>query len=646
MQSTFRRIAKSNFGKAAAALFLIAILASFAMSDISNFGSGSLGLGMGSSTIAKVGGEAITEQDMNSAMEKHLQDVRQQNPQADYADIAGDFEPVLKQLIDQKALSAFSDKFGFAVSKRLVDAEIAQIPGVRGLDGKASVKGYQEFLARSRLNDQEVRDLISAEVIGRNLIMPLADEPRVPIGVASQYAGMLLESRQGEAAVLPLTLFAAGLKPTPAQVQAFYGANRARYMVPEQRVLRFALITPDKVPGGTATDQEIAAYYQANQATYGARDTRNITQVVVQDQKAAQAIAVRASQGTALAAAAAPAGSGAAVTTLADQSKEAYASVAGDRAAVAVFAANQGAIVGPIQSDFGWIIAKVDSVKAVAGKSLAQARPEIAAKLNADKGKAAVEDLYNKAQDALDGGSNFTEVAAHLKLAVTTTPLLTADGSSRADPSFKLDPKLAPAVKSGFDMAPNDEPDIAALANNGGYAIVAPAQVIPAAPAPLANIAPQVANDWVQSQALARAKTAANQIAARASAGASLADAVKQSGINAQVQPLSARRIQIAQSQGPVPPAVRTLFVLTAGKSRAVADAQARGFFVVKVDKIVPGNAMAQPGLIGSMAHELQQATQDDYAVEFIAAIEKELKVTRNDSAIAAMKQRLATSGS
>ena len=44
-----------------------------------------------------------------------------------------------------------------------------------------------------------------------------------------------------------------------------------------------------------------------------------------------------------------------------------------------------------------------------------------------------------------------------------------------------------------------------------------------------------------------------------------------------------------------VPPPVRMLFTLGPGKSRMVADPQGRGFFVVKVNKIVPGNALLQP---------------------------------------------------
>jgi peptidyl-prolyl cis-trans isomerase D len=86
------------------------------------------------------------------------------------------------------------------------------------------------------------------------------------------------------------------------------------------------------------------------------------------------------------------------------------------------------------------------------------------------------------------------------------------------------------------------------------------------------------------------------------------------------------------------------LFVLSQGKSRMFPDPQGRGFFIVKVDKITPGNAMAQPALIGQMQNELQQGVSEDYARQFLAAMRKQLGVKRNDSAIQSMKSRLAAS--
>src|SRR5205085_8720460 len=180
-------------------------------------------------------------------------------PDADYATIAGDFETILSALIDERTLIAFADKYGFHLSKRLIDAEIAQIPGTKGLNGQFSEQAYQQFLAQQRLTDAEVRQVIAGGLLQRLLLTPVATNARVSVGMASPYASMLLESREGEAAAVPIAAFRAGLNPTDAQLQQYYAANRNRYMIPEQRVLRIARVGAEQVAGVGASDQEIAA---------------------------------------------------------------------------------------------------------------------------------------------------------------------------------------------------------------------------------------------------------------------------------------------------------------------------------------------------------------------------------------------------
>ena len=103
-------------------------------------------------------------------------------------------------------------------------------------------------------------------------------------------------------------------------------------------------------------------------------------------------------------------------------------------------------------------------------------------------------------------GSSVTESAAAGKLTQTETPEITADGKSRSDPNYKLPPELVPVLKSGFELAENDEPVIDTLLNDAGYVMVAPARIIAAAPAPLESIRDRVAQDWVNNQASQRAK--------------------------------------------------------------------------------------------------------------------------------------------
>jgi len=639
----FRNVSKSKIGTGVLALVLLAILAGFAIGDIQNFGTGDMGFGSSSSTLAKVGDQEITDREMSDAMQRRLQEVRQERPDADYAFIARDFDTIFSALLDQRTMIAFAGKYGFNLSKRLVDAEIAQIPQAKGLNGQFSDQAYQGFLAQQRLTDAQVRQIITGGLLQRMLLTPVATNARVSVGMALPYASMLLESREGEAAAIPLGAFRAGLKPAEADLQKFYVANRARYMIPEQRALRIARIGPD-VPGVATSDQEIAAYYNANLETYGARQTRSLTQAVVPDQATAAGIAARAKAGATLTAAAAPAGANAAVTSIPDQTRSAYASAAGEKIAAAVFAAPAGAVVGPLQSDFGWVVVKVDAVKSQGGKSLAQAREEIAAKLLVEKRKAALEVLVDKVQTAIDEGSNFAEAAAAARLTVTTTPLIAANGQSRTDRAFRAPADLAGAIKAGFESAPNDPPEIVTLPNESGYVMVAPVEVVPAAPPPLATIRDRLTSDWIDDQSARRARAAANAIAAKANRGVPLAQAVREAGVALPpVRPLAARRIQIATAQAPVPPPLQMLFTLTQGKSRMVADPQGRGLFVVKVTKIVPGNAMLQPSLISQMQNEMQQALSEDYARQFVAALRAEMKAKTNDAAVQALKARLAS---
>ena len=270
MFSFFRRLSKSAVGSMIMVLFVVLILASFAMGDIANIGSGNLGLGGGSS-LAKAGSQQITDRDMSRAMERRLTQIRQQNPAADYGAIAGDFDPLLDSLLDQTALQAFADKNGFVLSKRLIDAEIARIPGTRGLDGKFSEQAYRLLLAQQRTSDQELRQLIAQGLLQRMLLTPVATSARVPVGMATPYASMLMEAREADIQLIPTARFLAGIPaPTDADIATYYRTNARAYTIPEQRVINVARIGPAQVAAVVPTDKEVADYYKANQATYGA----------------------------------------------------------------------------------------------------------------------------------------------------------------------------------------------------------------------------------------------------------------------------------------------------------------------------------------------------------------------------------------
>ncbi|MEO7786482.1 MAG: SurA N-terminal domain-containing protein, partial [Sphingomicrobium sp.] len=149
MLSSFRRLSTSKVGTAILVVFLVAIIASFAMSDVKSLKTSNFGLG--SDTLASAGGELVTDRDAGDAMQLLLNRARQENPAASYQDLGAQFDPAVEQLIQRAALNDFTRDNGFVMSPRLIGAEIAKLPGTRGFDGKFSEQNYQAFLEQQRL---------------------------------------------------------------------------------------------------------------------------------------------------------------------------------------------------------------------------------------------------------------------------------------------------------------------------------------------------------------------------------------------------------------------------------------------------------------------------------------------------------------
>ncbi len=640
MLASFRRLSKSKYGTAFAVVFLVAILASFALADVSSFRQGG---GLSQGVLARVGSEQLTEAELSNIMQRELTRLREQKPDATYADLAPQFDQIVNSLIQERTLRAYAAEHGLLPSKKLIDAEIVKLPGVRGLDGRFSGAAYQSFLQQQRLTDGQVRSEIMTILLQRLLLSPLVANTRIPTGVARPYASMLLEEREGEVALIPAQAFRAGPAPTGADLQRFYTENRQRYLVPEQRVLRIARIGNDQLAGVAPSEQEITAYYNANQATYGGGETRVLSRASVPNRAQAEQIAQRARAGGNFAAAAAPAGFSAADVSLGPQSRQELLGLAGAQVAAQVFGAPSGAIVGPVQSSTGWDVIRVESVNRTAGRSLAAVRAEIAAKLTADKRKEALTDLVTKVEDEIADGRNFSEVAAANRLQVTQTPAITAGGQAPGNPSFELPPEYAQAVKDGFQMSPDDDPVVETLPGGAGYALLAVGEVVPAAASPLAQIRGRVEADFIAKRALDRAKAVANAVVAKGNAGVPLSRAVADSKVAGAPAPapLKVRRLQLAQLQGRVPPPLQMLFSLSAGKARLVAAPNNDGYFAVKLNRITPGDATTQPTLIAQVQTDFNRAAGEELAVQFLAAAQKELGVTRNDAAIAAARQRL-----
>ena len=642
MLSFFRRgiVAKLMLGVLAIGIFAIVI---------TGFGTGGSGIGDfsggGGDAVAVVEGEKITSSDLTDQANRQLARLREQQPELDMAAFLrqGSLETIADQLIDLAATTAFGRDMGLAATREMVDREIAGIQGFQNMAGQFDEAAFRAALAREKITEQQLREEITARMIQRQLMLPAAGSAYVPRGLATQYAALLLESRSGFVGAVPTTAMGPGSEPSDPEVAKFYQQNIARYTIPERRTIRYALFGRETLgAAGKPTDAEIQAEYQRNAATYAARQTRILSQVVLGDEAAARAFAQKVNAGTAFAAAAQQADFAAADIALGEQTKEAYARLATPALADAVFGAAKGGVVGPLRSPLGWHVVRVDDIKTVAARPLEAVRGEIAAGLEQQKGAAALADLAGRIENAVADGATFQEVAQREKLAIRDTAPVTAAGAAPGTPNWQAPPELAPLLTSAFELEANAEPVVEPIAPNERYAVMIVTNVIPPAAPPLAQIRDRVKAELIVRRASDRARAVATSIQSKINAGMAPAQAFAEARVKLPaVQPVTAIRRDIARQGGQVPPPLAMLFSLPRGKARLLPAPNGAGWFIVYLDKIVPGDAAKEPALIDAVRGQFNEVIGNEYMEQFTRAIRSRADVKRNEDAFRALKRQL-----
>lgn len=642
MLGFFRRLINSKVGIIVTFITLGIIALAFAAGDVSNIRNVGLGA-LSGNDVATIGKTKITVDELRQRAQQEIDQARQQQPGIDAKQYlaAGGLEAAVQQLITTVGLAEFGRENGMVVSKRLVDGQIASIPALQGPNGKFDETLYRRILAERRLTDAQIRQDIARDVLVRQLTAPTIGATTVGQQLALPYASLLLEKRAGEVGIVPVSALPQGPAPTAQEIQSFYGRNLARYRVPERRTIRYAVVTPAQLAAQSIpTEAEIAQAYQKNRADYQATEKRVVTQVTLADQASADALAAKVRGGTSIADAARAVGLEA--STLPALDKAGLAAQASPALADAAFAAAKGAVVGPVRGAIGFVVARVDSIDQVAGRSLDQVRAQLTADLAKQKTQAALAALHDKLDDALSGGATFDEVIADAKLSPKTSPALAQGAVDPLNPAAKPDPALVPLIAAGFAADDGDAPQLVQTGTDGSFAVVALGQTQPAAPRPLADVRNQVVADLIADRRRQSARTIANAVLAKVKGGMSLAQALRASGASLPApQPVNASRADVLQAQGRNP-ALALLFSVPQGQARLLEAPGDAGWLIVKTDRIERGNAAGNAAAIAAARGGLSRSMGGEYAEQFARAARAAIGTKVDQRAIARVRADLA----
>lgn len=643
MLQFFRNIFKTKLGLLLTFGLLALIALAFATADVAN--TGSFGGVAGGDRVAVVGDTKISTAELSRAATQGLERARQENPTLSMpAFIAqGGLDQVLDAVIDRTAIAEYARSQGFRAGDNLINSEIRKIGAFRGPDGNFSAEVYQNAIAQQGLTDKMVRDDLRQGLLAQLLLEPTSLGTQFPQAAADRYALLFKERRIGTVGFLPASAFAPAGDPDQAVLERYYRTARNRFIRPERRVLRYALFGPEAVEGRIApTPAQVQARYQRDAARYAAREQRSFTQLIVPTQAAAQAIRQRVAGGASLEAAAQ--GAGLRTSEVAAIDRATLTTRASPAVAAAYFAAAQGGLTAPARSPLGWHIARVDAVQRSAGQTLAQATPAITAALTAENRARALADLSAEIEQQLDEGATLPDVVRTLKLTARSTGPLTADGRGY-EGGAPAPPALAPALATAFQME-EGAPQVAQVANDR-FLVYEVTRITPSAVAPLAEIRADVAAAWRLAEGARAARAAADRVLARLSRGSTVAaaTAAEKPGLPAP-DSIDLSREELAARRERVAPPLALLFSMAQGTAKKLAAPRDAGWYVVDLDRIELGQLAPGDPLAAQARSELAQAFSAELTQQAVAAFRKEVGVEINRAAVDAVRQQLAGGGS
>jgi len=641
MISFFRNIFKSKLGLGLTFALIAVIALAFAAGDITGSTFGGVA---GNDRVARVGSERISTSVLTQNASSALEQMRREDPTTTMPMFVerGGIEEVLDQLIDRYAIGGYAEKFGLRAGDNLVNSEILQISAFRGVAGEFDQTVYEAALRRQGLTDATLRSDLADGLLAQQMLLPALAQPQIPLALAKRYGSFVNERRQGSIALIPSTTYVPEDNPTEEQLQVFYDENRARYILPERRILRYATFGDSAISDRVdPTEAEIAARFERDALQYEAQETRVISSLFVPTEDAARALSDRVTNGASLEAAAQEAGFS--VTKSEPRSKEQFAATASEAVADAVFAASRGAMAAPARSALGWYVARIDEINRTPARSLEDVSNEIAVQLTAEKRAAALADLSTRIEDRVADRAALSEIAEEFDLTLELTPPVLADGRVFGDRPGQVAPQLRTALETAFQMD-EAEPQLAEIVRGEQFLVFEVQEITSSAPAPLTDITEEITTDWKLAQGDTIAREAADRVLAALESGETdLAAALRAEEGLPPPQAVNLTRAELQPQQGQrIPTALVLLFSMAEGTVKRLEAPNDLGWFIVQLDDITATELEAEDPLLAQAQASLVQTFSTELASQFTNAIRNELGVDRNETAIEAVRTQLS----
>jgi peptidyl-prolyl cis-trans isomerase D len=355
---------------------------------------------------------------------------------------------VLQTLVRREALQQQVEGAGYRVSDERLTEAIRGIPEFQ-IDGEFSMEVYQSKLRNQGYNPESFELMQRSDLGIRELQQGVADSTFFTAAEFRQYIELVNERREIAYALFPADRFAEGVELEAGAVEAFYEANQALFMTEEAVDLEYLRITRASIASSlNVSDAQLREFYDQQAAAYASDEQRQARHILLTGEAAEQrAVAAleRVRGGEDFAAVAAEVsedgGTKAAGGDLGWVGRGTLVGPFEDT----LFSLSQGEVAGPVETEFGFHIIRLDGVQAPDNPPFesiqGQLRDDFLETQVDETYYARANELEDAAFDALTGLASVAEVVG--------LPLQRVNGFTRRGgvPEF---PMADPVVQAAF----------------------------------------------------------------------------------------------------------------------------------------------------------------------------------------------------
>lgn len=503
---------------------------------------------------AKVNGSEISVNEVRQTYQQQLaQAERSSNGTLDEATRNQIKKRVLDEYVRSEALVTRADALGYRVSdEELLDA-MAQIPAFQ-VDGKFDKAHAVAVLKAQGRSVAEIEALFRREVKLRQLDSALAMSSFATAGELKQMSQLTRQQRELAWITLPAARYAAGATPDDAAVQAYYDAHKSEYLTPETVNLRYVEISlADLAAKVSVDDAQLKAYFEEQKTKtperFARSEQRRVRHILfaVTDPKEdaaaksqADAILKRAEAGedfSKLAKAySQDPGSAQAGGDLGWSERKVWVAPFAE----AAFSMKEGEIRGPVKTQFGYHILKLDGIQPATVKTFEQSKSDVEAEYRRNE----AERLFNNEQDQLADAAlqNSTDIDVVARKAGLTVKQI-AD-FSRTEGGGDIG-KVPAVIEAAFspDVLDGHLSPIVEVEKGRGVVVRATDHKLPQQK-PLEAVRAQIIAAWKKERGAELAAAAAADAAKRLAAGETWDSVAKSLGSEVQAPRFVARTDQ------------------------------------------------------------------------------------------------------